>query len=112
MKTEWTKEITPTQPEQFQQLSPDTWIQRRNITREPDRQDGTKGGFICESRKISRDIYETIMEEKDSLTMQAITEGQAASDETVAAMMLNQMDIITAQAEQDETLAEILLNLL
>lgn len=52
------------------------------------------------------------MEEKDSLTMQAITEGQAASDETVAAMMLNQMDIITAQEEQDETLAEILLNLL
>jgi len=99
-------------PEQFQQLSDDVWMQRKNIAEAPDREDGTGGGYTCESRMISADVYEAIMEERDSITMKAIVNGQTANDEATAATLLNQMDIMAVKEAQDETVAEILLNMI
>ena len=110
MKSEWRKENCGTKPEQFQQLSDNSWIQRKNIRKAPDTLEGTDGGYNCESRYISNDVYEAIIEERDSLVMQAVVEGQNVSDEAVAQTLLNQMEIMATQEAQDETLAEILLN--
>jgi hypothetical protein len=91
-------------------LSADVVIQRKDIQKAPELEDGSDGGYVCESRRISNDVYEAIIKERDSLVMQAVVEGQTSSDEITASILLNQMDIIATQEAQDQTLAEILLN--
>lgn len=72
MKSEWHAERSSGKPEQFQQLADDVWIQRRNIRKAADLEDGSDGGYECESRRISTDVYETLIEEMQSPTMESV----------------------------------------
>ena len=111
MKTPWTKEMgTGPYPEQFAQLNADTYIQRRNIEEAPEQEGVEDPGWVCESRKISTDVYEALMEEYNSATYQALLEQNEALDAANAMIMLSQANIEDRQEDQDETLAMILLN--
>ena len=111
MKTPWTKEMgTGPYPEQFAQLNADTYIQRKNIAQAPEREDGSDPGWVCESRYISEDVYEALMEEYDSPTYKAVLEQMELMDEANAMTMLSQAKIEDTQADQDDTLGLILLN--
>ena len=107
MKDKWKLEKCSTKPEQFQQLSSNVWLQRKNIQKEPDEEGG---GYKCESRRISSEVYEALMEERDSLLMEVLTDGQEVNEDTIAALLLNQIEIQQTQEKQDDVLAEILLN--
>ena len=72
MKSEWRVERSSGKPEQFQQLADDVWIQRRNIRKAADLEDGSDGGYECESRRISTDVYEDLIEEMQSPTMESM----------------------------------------
>lgn len=111
MKTPWTKEMgSGPHPEQFAQLNADTYIQRRNIAQAPEREDGSDPGWVCESRKISADVYEALVEEYNSATYQALMEQNEALDAANAMTMLSQAKLEDTNAEQDDTLGLILLN--
>lgn len=73
MKTEWTREQCSVQPEQFAPLNDRTYIQRRNIVRAPEMEGVKDPGWVCESRKISADVYQEIMEQAD-LVQQVVLE--------------------------------------
>ncbi len=107
MKTNWQKEMTSEQPLEFEQVNPTTYIQRKNIEENPNED---QGGFICESRFISNDVYEALMEEYDSPAYKAILDQNETMDEANALLMLAQEEIQETQADQDETLALILMN--
>lgn len=111
MKTQWTKEQGSGQlPERFEKISADTYIQRRNIEEAPEKEGVTDPGWECESRYISEDVYEALMEEYDSPTYKAVLEQMEIMDEANAMVMLSQSNIEATQADQDETLALILEN--
>ena len=111
MKTPWTTEMgSGPYPEQFAQLNADTYIQRRNIKDAPAREGVDDPGWVCESRKISADVYEALTEEYNSATYQALMEQNEALDAANAMTMLSQADIAATQADQDDTLALILEN--
>ena len=69
MKSEWRVERSSGKPEQFQQLADDVWIQRRNIRKAANLEDGSDGGYECESRRISADVHDALIEEMQSPTM-------------------------------------------
>lgn len=111
MKTTWTTEMgTGPYPEQFAQLNADTYIQRRNIKDAPEMEGVDDPGWVCESRKISADVYEALVEEYNSATYQALMEQNEALDTANAMIMLSQAKIEDTNAEQDDTLGLILLN--
>ena len=110
MKSEWRLEKCSKEPDQFKQLSPNIWIQRRNIRKAPDTLDGEDGGYECESRRISSDVYEAIEEERDSVLAQLLNDSKESNDDISAALLLNQIEIQQTQEMQDDVLAEILLN--
>ena len=72
MKGKWRAERSCGKPEQFQQLADDVWIQRKNIRKAPDLENGLDGGYECESRRISADIYEALIEEAQSPTIENV----------------------------------------
>ena len=91
MKTEWTTEqITGEKPAQLVQLNPDTYIQRKNITQAPEREDGADPGWVCESRMISKDVYEDIQEQTDIIreVVNDTTEADKYKDGYDAAVIL------------------------
>jgi hypothetical protein len=51
MNTEWHEEICSDYPQEFEQLNPDSYIQRRNVI-------DSGQGYICESRIISKKVYD------------------------------------------------------
>lgn len=111
MKTPWTTEMgSGPYPEQFAQLSADTYIQRRNIEDAPEREGVDDPGWVCESRMISSDVYEALQEEYNTPTYEAIIAQQEAIDDANAMIMLSQAKIEDTNAEQDDTLGLILLN--
>lgn len=111
MKTQWTKEQGSGQlPERFEKISADTYIQRRNIEEAPEKEDVTDPGWECESRFISEDVYEALMEEYDSPTYKTLIEQMELMDDANAQLMLSQTKIEVTQTDQDETLALILEN--
>lgn len=90
MKTEWTKEQgSGPLPEQFAQLNADTYIQRRNIEDAPEMEGADDPGWVCESRMISADVYEALMEEYSSATYQVLMEQNEAIDDTLGLILLN-----------------------
>lgn len=95
---------------------------RRNI-REAEEAEKEEGIFWrMEEAKVPVDEYKVMQgaayqELKDQLEAQAAVQdslltGQQISDEAVAELMLNQMDIINAMEAQEETLAMLLLSAL
>lgn len=111
MKTQWTKEQGSGQwPERFERVSSDTYIQRRNITEASESEEVTDPGWECESRFISEDVYEALMEEYDSPTYKTLLEQMEIIEAHNAELMLSQVSIEVAQADQDETLSLILEN--
>lgn len=83
---EWTKERCSEQPEELQLVSPDTYIERRNIVavdHEETEEMAAYTDYECESREISVAEYqmlksiEAIDNQKavDDFTMQLIEEG-------------------------------------
>lgn len=94
---------------------------RRNIREVPNKE-GSGKHWMMEEAQITVEEYKVMKSavyadlrarlEAQSEAQEAVLLGQAMSDETVAMMMLNQMDIMEAQEAQDETLAEILLSTL
>lgn len=106
MKTPWTTEMgTGPYPEQFAQLNADTYIQRRNIKDAPEREGVDNPGWICESRKISSNVYEALQE--------AIENKTAIADNTNALVDLgdvtegNNSDSESAMAELADMVASI-----
>lgn len=108
MKTEWSKEMCSEYPETFVQLNETTYLQRRNIEEDT----GEGGGYVCESRRISKDVYEVLQEEYSTPTYAAVLAQQEALDAANAMLMLSQANIEAAQAGQEETLSLILENTL
>lgn len=94
---------------------------RRNIREVPDAE-GSGKHWMMEEAQITVEEYKVMKSavyadlrarlEAQSEAQEALLLGQEVSDETVALMILNQMDIIEAQEAQDEALAEILLSTL
>lgn len=73
MKTEWQKELCSVLPQEFEQLNPDCYIQRRNIVkREATEETMGDPGYECDSRFISKDVYEVFMEQLESPAQTAI----------------------------------------
>lgn len=109
-------------PQEIDETSSKTTVYlRRNIREVPNKEDsGTHWKMeevqitIEEYAAMKTAAYEDIKArlEAQSEAQAVIIIGQEASDETVALMMLNQMDIIATQEAQDETLAELLLSTL
>lgn len=96
MKTEWTDELCSKIPEQFEQLNPDTYIQRRNIRKNQTKEDEANNfeSYICESRMISTDVYNEFMEAMESPSQlqiinnfQTVTENQQISDSNTLTIM-------------------------
>lgn len=112
MKTAWTEELCSSKPEQFERLSAEIWLQRKDIQIAPKKEGIPIPGYKCMSRQISQDVYEALMEEYESPTYKALADQQDAIDAANAEILMNQIDIETTQAEQDATLSEILLNIL
>ena len=84
MKTEWKKEHIPSEPSIFQMLNPTTYMQRRNITK-------TEEGYTCESRKISKDIYDELQDQAafvSQVVSQTAAVDQEYKDAYTAAMIL------------------------
>ena len=63
MKTEWQKEKCASLPEEFQRIAPNVYLQRRNIRKADLTEDGKDGGYECDCRRISLDVYEALQEE-------------------------------------------------
>lgn len=95
MKTDWTEEQCGRLPEQFEQLNDDTYIQRRNIHRaEPKEIDIGEPGWVCESRMISKDIYDDFMDVLNSPAqaqivnnLKSVEEKQQLNDEAMVVVM-------------------------
>lgn len=62
MPITWKKEYAFGRLEQFQQIAPDIYMQRRNERYIPPSEEGGEGTWEYESRKISKAQYETYME--------------------------------------------------
>jgi hypothetical protein len=72
---------------QFEQLNDDTYIQRRNIQKAPDREGVEDSGYECESRMISKDVYNDML---DALSDPSQTE------------LLNKFNIVTENQESSD----------
>lgn len=57
MENLWFKEVLAREPNEFERISPSSYIQRRNITKSED-------GYICEFRKITIDEYDEIISKR------------------------------------------------
>ena len=63
MKTDWTEEKFSGEPLRFVQLNDSVFLQRKNIQAlpvDPEYPDSDPG-YVCESRKISKDVYEDLI---------------------------------------------------
>lgn len=95
MKTDWSEEICSHEPQQFEQLNPTTYIQRRNVKKVPYTVGENESfEYVCESRFISSDLYEEFMKMLDSPAQQqvinnfhSVSEGQQISDEDMLIIM-------------------------
>lgn len=109
MKTEWQKELCSSYPATFEQLNPDAYIQRRNIVRreavEDDSMIGSDPGFECESRYISKDVYEAFMEQLESPSQQQIVNNLTMVQDNQSLSDGNMLIIMSAIADLYETLA-------
>ena len=109
-------------PQEIDKTSSKTTVYLRRNIREVPNTEGSGTHWKMEEVQITVEeyaamksvAYEDLRARLDAQSKQqeAILSGQEVSDETVALMMLNQMDIIATQEAQDETLAEILLSTL
>lgn len=109
-------------PQEVDETSSKTTVYlRRNIEQVPNTESEGKHWTMEEAqitveeyKMMKSAVYEDLRARLDaqSETQEALLLGQEVSDETVAQLILNQMDIIEAQEAQDETLAEILLSTL
>lgn len=100
MKTKWMEERLGYFPPQFEKVNENTYIQRKNIRKNPETDDGIEPGWSCESRFISDDIYEDFMEVMSSPAQEQIMYGftniqnaQAGTDENTFALMLGTADL-------------------
>lgn len=103
MKTEWQKELCSVYPAAFEQLNPDTYIQRRNIVRKEVVSDDSMNtgdpGFECESRYISKDVYETFMEQLESPSQQQIINNLITVQDNQSLSDGNTMVVMSALAD-------------
>lgn len=109
--TEWTAEQCASQPDEFQKLSDYIYIQRRNI-REVTKEDPSMEGesityFECESRKITKEQYDLLMDELSSPAHSQIVNNQADSMEGMTDIYVTQTELAEAQADVMEALADI-----
>lgn len=65
---QWTKEqfTNESLAVPFQRISPETWMQRRNIQKMLTVDEDPQVYYTCESRTISNDVYDQLMSELDS----------------------------------------------
>lgn len=109
MKTEWQKELCSSYPAEFEQLNPDVYIQRRNIIQKQAVEDNSMmrgySGFECESRYISKDVYEAFMEQLESPSQKQIVNNLTTVQNNQSLSDENMMIIMSAIADLYETLA-------
>lgn len=115
MKTKWTEEHLIQQPKQFEKLNHDVYIQRRNIKMEQTEEDPSEIGWVCESRFISKDIYEDFMDVLNSPAQEQIVNNfvtiqnaQAGTDENTITLMMGTADVYEKIDELIEMLGSIL----
>lgn len=115
MKTEWQKELCSSYPATFEQLNPDAYIQRRNIVRreavEDDSMMGGDPGFECESRYISKDVYEAFMEQLESPSQQQIINNLITVQDNQSLSDVNTMVVMSALADIYEVIDGIMAQL-
>lgn len=109
-------------PQEVDSYSSKTTVYIRRNIREVPNAEGSGKHWKMEEAQITVEEYRVMKSavyadlrarlEAQSEAQEALLLGQEVSDETVALMILNQMDIIEAQEAQDEALAEILLSAL
>lgn len=74
---QWTEERCASRPAELQLVSPDTYIQRRNITEQyHEERDGMPAytDYVCESREIKVSEYEMLKSLGEVKTDDAVTE--------------------------------------
>lgn len=112
MKTPWREETLSRLPQQFEQLNSNQYIQRKNIrldeTPKEDDMEGSEPTYICESRVISVDDYESYMDSLDSPAQAQTTESLTAISENQAEGGSNQLAVMEAIAELYEMVAALL----
>lgn len=72
--SEWKKELCSERPDEFQQISDNSYLQRKDIVEAPPKEDGTPGGWECLSKKITKKEYDALMDECVSLAIKEIRE--------------------------------------
>lgn len=97
MKTEWKTEKCASQPEEFQRISEDTFIQRRNIHKAAGTEEFPDGGYECESRRISEDVYDALMETLNTPSHEAVTRLLEEQNVILAETQLNAEYMICLQ---------------
>ena len=104
MKTSWTTEHLTRKPETFEQLNATTYIQRRNIrvddTQKDETMARTETEYICESRMISKDVYEAYEDDLYSMSQQQ-------TDDTLSDITVTQSESSSNQMTTMEAIAEI-----
>lgn len=115
MKTEWQKELCSIYPATFEQLNPDVYIQRRNIVRRETVTDDSMmsgdPGFECESRYISKDVYEAFMEQLESPSQQQIINNLVTVQDNQSLSDGNTMIVMSALADIYEVIDSIMAQL-
>jgi hypothetical protein len=104
MRTDWTEERCGLKPAVFEKLNENVYIQRRNIEElvpTDDNQD--QSGYRCESRKISKDVCDSIIDQMTNPAIESLLEnlqnveiGQAevvANTEYLAALQELNMEV-------------------
>ena len=103
MKGEWRIEKSADKPEQFQRLSENVYLQRKGIRKAGNLEDGADGGYECESRRISKDVYEVLIEDMQSPAaesmMQTLSDLQA--EQTMQSVMSDSNTETIMQAISD-----------
>lgn len=79
------------------------YLQRKGIRKAKDLEDGTDGGYECESRRISKDVYDTLIEDMQSPAaesmMQTLSDLQA--EQTMQSVMSDSNTETIMQAISD-----------
>jgi hypothetical protein len=105
MKTEWSVEYFNSDPVDFVKANDTTWLQRKNIEPLYDPEDKTIiTGYKCESRFISNDIYETLVETVNTSAHLEDEKAQIDQMDAIADLYSSQDDL---QNDLDTTMEAI-----
>lgn len=110
MKTDWTEEYFSSEPKTFVKLNDSVYLQRRNIRLREKREDESEDidpSYICESRKISKDVYEALMDTLYTPSQEELSGNQLDTMESIADLYSNQSEMESSQLDIMEAISDI-----